>query len=143
MASPTDEASESSTEIAAPPAVGPSRAGHPSRLNQALAWVGIVAGGLFIVAAIFFSGFFLNWSEHMGMGQMSMGHGSSMDCCSHMKPGEQMMKPDEHMKPGAMMPPGSQMTPGEMMPRGMMGPDGMMGPAVHSPATTAPSSPRP
>jgi hypothetical protein len=109
---------------------------RPSRLNQALAWVGIVAGGLFVVAAIFFSGFFLSWSEQMGMGDMSMGHGSSMDCCSHMKPGEQM-KPDEHMKPGAMMSPGSQMTPGAMMP------SGMMGPAVHSPATTAPSTPRP
>ena len=110
---------------------------RPSRLNQALAWVGIVAGGLFVVAAIFFSGFFLSWSEHMGMG-----HGSSMDCCSHMKPGEQMMKPDEHMKPGAMMSPDGQMAPGEMMPSGMTGPGGMMGPAVHSPATTAPSTPR-
>jgi hypothetical protein len=141
MASPTDEASESSTAIAAPPAVGPSRAGHPSRLNQALAWVGIVAGGLFIVAAIFFSGFFLSWSFG-GHGDGHMGPGT-MACCRQMKPGEQMMKPDEHMKPGAMMPPGSQMTPGEMTPRGMMGPDGMMGPEVHSPATTAPSSPRP
>jgi hypothetical protein len=47
-----------------------------------------------------------------------------------------MMKPDEHMKPGAMMPPGNHMTPGEMMP------GGMMGPAAHSPATTAPSTPR-
>ena len=45
---------------------------------------------------------------------------------SQMKPGEQMMKPEEHMKPGAMM-----------------GPDGMMGPAVHAPATTTPSTPRP
>ena len=35
---------------------------RPSRLNQALAWVGIVAGGLFIVAAIFFAGFFLSSS---------------------------------------------------------------------------------
>ena len=114
---------------------------RPSRLNQALAWVGIVAGGLFIVAAIFFSGFFLSSSlggpsdEHMGPGHMA--------CCSQMKPGEQMMKPDEHMKPGAMMPPGSQMAPREMMPSGMMGPDGMTGPAVHSPATTTPSTPRP
>ena len=33
---------------------------RPSRLSQALAWVGIVAGGFFIVAAIFFSGFFLS-----------------------------------------------------------------------------------
>jgi hypothetical protein len=95
---------------------------RPSRLNQALAWVGIVAGGLFIVAAIFFSGFFLSSSldgphhGHMGPGTMA--------CCSD-------MKPDEHMKPGAMMEPGSQMMPG-----------GMMGPAGHSPATTTPSTPR-
>ena len=40
-----------------------ARDGRVSRLNQALAWVGIVAGGLFIVAVIFFSGFFLNWSS--------------------------------------------------------------------------------
>jgi hypothetical protein len=75
----------------------PSEPRHqPSRLNQALAWVGIAAGGLFIVAAIFFSGFFLSWNEHMGMG-----HGS-MDCCSHMKTGEQMMKPGAMMRPGMM-----------------------------------------
>jgi hypothetical protein len=108
---------------------------RPNRLNQALAWVGIVVGGLAIVAAIFFSGFFLSWSigghehEHMRPDKMA--------CCTDMKPGEQMMKPDEHMKPGAMMPPGNHMTPGEMMP------GGMMGPGTHSPATTAPSTPRP
>lgn len=83
---------------------------RPSRLNQALAWVGIVAGGVFIVAAIFFSGFFLNWSEHMHMG-MGMGHPTmakeAKDCCADMKPGD-MMKPSD-MKPGAMGP-------------GMMGP---------------------
>ena len=75
-----------------------------SRLNQALAWVGIVAGGLFIVASIFFSGFFLNWSEHMhmGMSHAAMGH-ESKDCCADMKPGD--MKPGDHMmKPGAMGP---------------------------------------
>ena len=72
---------------------------RPSRLNQALAWVGIVAGGLFIVAAIFFSGFLLSWSlggpwgNHMGPGPMA--------CCSE-------MKADEHMKPGGMMGPASQ-----------------------------------
>ncbi|OJZ75967.1 hypothetical protein BRW65_00440 [Mycobacterium paraffinicum] len=96
-AEPTDEGGASQ-----PIASGPSR----SRLIQALAWVGITAGGLFIVAAIFFSGFFLSWSERSGMGHMGMGHGSSMDCCSQMKPGDQMMKPEEHMKPGAMMPSG-------------------------------------
>src|ERR1700722_13168789 len=73
-----------------------------SCLNHALAWVGIVAGGLFIVAAIFFSGFFLCWSE-MGMGHMAMGH-DSMDCCSDMKPGDHMMKPGAMMGPGMMGP---------------------------------------
>src|ERR1700720_4225565 len=96
MASPTDEASESSTGTAAPPAVGPSRAGHPSRLNQALAWVGIVAGGLFIVVAIFLSGFFLSWSMS-GPGHDHKGP-APMACCADMKPGERM-------KPGAMMAP--------------------------------------
>jgi hypothetical protein len=99
---------------------------RPSRLNQALAWVGIVAGGLFIVAAIFFSGFFLSWTigghdEHM--------RPQPMACCDKMK--------SEEMKPGAMTGPDGHMQPGEMMP------GGMMGPAVHSPATTAPSTPRP
>jgi hypothetical protein len=73
----------------------PGTARPASRLNQALAWVGIVAGGLFIVAAIFLSGFFLNWSEHahmrMGMGDMATAHGSK-DCCADMKPGDHMMK---------------------------------------------------
>ena len=79
---------------------------RPSRLNQALAWVGIVAGGLFVVGAIFFAGFFLNWSEHMHMqmGHAAMSH-DQKDCCADMKPGD--MKPGDHM--GAMGP-------------GMMGP---------------------
>jgi hypothetical protein len=121
-----------STTDVAPPADDSGTAteqpkNRPSRLNQALAWVGIVAGGLFIVAAIFFSGFLLSWglsspsNHHMGPGTMA--------CCSE-------MKPDEHMKPGAMMGPGGHMTPGEMTP------GGMMGPARQSP-TTSPSTPRP
>jgi hypothetical protein len=85
-----------STEHAASPQ-------HPSsRLNQALAWVGIVAGGLFIVAGIFLSGFALSWSEHMHMGggHPAMAH-ASKDCCADMKHGD--MKPGDHeMKPGAM-----------------------------------------
>jgi hypothetical protein len=35
---------------------------RPNRLNQALAWVGIVAGVVFVVVVVFFSGFFLVWS---------------------------------------------------------------------------------
>lgn len=82
---------------------------RPSRLNQALAWVGIVAGGVFIVAAIFFSGFFLSWGIGDGSWHHHMGPGS-MAGCNHMKSGEPMMKPDEHMKPGAMMRPGGMMS---------------------------------
>jgi hypothetical protein len=99
-----------STDVS-PPANEPGTATdsprRPSRLNQALAWVGVVTGGLFIVAAIFFAGFFLSWGLG-GSGHGHMGPGS-MACCSHMKPGDPMMKPDEHMKPGAMMMPGGMM----------------------------------
>jgi hypothetical protein len=67
-----------------------------SRLNQALAWVGVIAGGLFIVATVFFAGFFLNYSEHahmqMGMSHAPMGH-EAKDCCADMKPGD--MKPGD------------------------------------------------
>jgi hypothetical protein len=89
---------------------------HTSRLNQALAWVGIVAGGLFVVAGIFLSGFFLSWSEHMHMGTS---HPAAMakeskDCCADMKPGEKPadMKPGDHeMKPSGMMKPGGMTEP--------------------------------
>ena len=107
---------------------------RPSRLYQALAWVGIAAGGLFIVAGVFFSGFFLSWSEQAGPGPM--------DCCSHMKPDEHM-KPGAMMAPGGQMTPGSQMAPGEMMPGKMMGPGGMMGPAAQSLTIAPPSGARP
>ena len=85
------------TTEAAPPADTHRR---PSRLNQALAWVGIAAGGLFIVGAIFLSGFFLNYSEHahMQMGHAAMAH-ESKGCCADMKD----MKPGD-MKPGDMSP---------------------------------------
>ena len=98
------------------------------RLNQALAWVGIVAGGLFIVAAVFFSGFFLSWG--LGGGS-SEGHiPAKMACCDEMKKGGQM-------KPETMPAPSGQMKPGEMMP------GGMMGPASPSPTTMPSGSPRP
>jgi hypothetical protein len=93
------------TDVAVTDDPGTAHPTRPSRLNQALAWVGIVAGGLFVVGAIFFSGYFLNWSEHMHM-QMGMNHAVAgekpKDCCADMKdmkPGE--MKPGD-MKPGAM-----------------------------------------
>ena len=96
------------TDAAATDSIGPEHG--PSRLNKALAWVGIVAGGVFIVGAIFLSGYFLNWSEHMhmNMGRTAMAH-EAKDCCADMKPGD--MKHDGHM-----------MQPGDMTGPGMMGP---------------------
>ena len=49
------ETSESPTDTAV---VTTSLAARPSRLTQVAAWVGIVAGIVFIVALIFFSGFY-------------------------------------------------------------------------------------
>ncbi|KAB7753836.1 hypothetical protein MMUC44124_23955 [Mycolicibacterium mucogenicum DSM 44124] len=49
------------TAVAAPPVEH-----KPSKLNKVLAWVGIVAGIVFIVATIFFSGFVLG--AHSGGG---------------------------------------------------------------------------
>lgn len=103
VAQPTDDA-------------GTTHTARPSRLIQALAWVGIVAGGVFIVAAIFLSGYFLDWSEHahMQMGHSAMSNGSK-DCCADMKHGD--------------------MKSGEMMPGGMMSPQ--------PPTSAAPNTPRP
>ena len=118
-----------------------------NRLSQVLAWVGIVAGIVFVVAVIFFSGFWIgkvsghNYGWHRGNynsrytpGQMSPGMmGPGM-----MSPG--MMGPGQ-MAPGQMGP--GQMAPGQMGP-GQMGPGGM-GPGGMGPGgmTTTPTTARP
>jgi hypothetical protein len=100
------ESSESNVEAVTPDEVQPSQHGpngKPARLNQALAWVAIAAGGVFILAVIFFSGFFLSWTS----GGQGNGHHmgpESMACCEHMKPGHQMGAPHQ-------MPPGGHMAP--------------------------------
>ena len=48
--------------VAPPPPAHPDRA-RPTRLIQVAAWVGIVAGTVFVVAVIFFSGFILGKSS--------------------------------------------------------------------------------
>lgn len=89
----------------------------PRRLSQVLAWVGIVAGTVFVLAVIFFSGLFLGWSsgDHSGWNH-DPGGGRAGTC--------------------PMMGTGQMMGPGQMSPGVMMGPS-------QSPTTTAPSSPRP
>ncbi|WP_101951533.1 hypothetical protein [Mycobacterium sp. 3519A] len=59
-----------------PPAASPTVVAEPrrhGRLTAVAAWVGIVAGVVFIVAVIFFSGFFLG--AHTGGGHRGWHHG--------------------------------------------------------------------
>jgi len=116
---------ESQTEAAgAPRAVEPRYRDGPydrsDRLNQTLMWVGIVAGVVFIVAVVFFSGFFIGRSAH-GNFRSGYQHG--------------MMGPSQTGPYG-------QMGPGMMGPGGMMGPYGP-GPGQQTPTTTVPTTPRP
>jgi hypothetical protein len=116
---PTTVASES-RPVDPPPAVPPSgRYDGPSRISQVLAWVGIGAGVVFIVAVIFFSGFFLGVHARGYHGYD--GHGDSME---------------HEGGPGGMMGPGGLMGPG-----GMMGPSQQQLPTVT--VTVVPIPPRP
>ena len=82
-----------------------------------MAWIGIITGVVFVVAVIFFSGFFLGWSSD-GHDGWQWGHNGGRDgTCP-------------------MMGPGGMTGPGGMSPGGPMGPQ-------QSPATTAPTTPRP
>ncbi len=105
----------------------PSRYDEPrSRLFQVAAVVGIVAGSVFVVAVVFFTGFFL--------GASSSGYGGSWRPAGHMGPGGRVGT--------CPMINGGDGTPsGPMMPGGVMGP-GMMGPGSAT-STPAPSTPRP
>jgi hypothetical protein len=97
--------------------------GAPSRLGQVTAWVVIVAGVVFVVAVVFFSGFFLGRSSD-GHHGWHRGYYCGGDGTWPM------------MGPGGMTGPGGMMGPGEMGPGGPMGPQ-------QTPTTSAPTTPRP
>jgi len=105
----------------------------PSRLNQVAAWVGIVAGIVFIVGAVFFSGFFLG--RHSG-GEGFGGH--------HRPPGPMMFHgghgdgPDGFGRPDG---PGGPGGPGG--PMGQWGPPGNPGPGNAGPAGPGNAGPPP
>ena len=95
----------------------PPRYDGPNQVHSLLPWVGIVTGVVFIVAVVFFSGFFI--------GRSSSGHFDNYDR-------------DGAEHPGMML-------PGQTGPYGPMGP-GMMGPwgpGQQWPTPTTPTTPRP
>lgn len=98
----------------------------PNRLYQAAAWVAIVAGTLFIVAVIFFSGFYLG--AHSG-GHHGWGHG-------HRDHGFVVHRGGPPMFP--MGPSGEFERP--MPPFGPGGPNFQV-PSPGAPSTTAPARP--
>ena len=101
---------------------------RPNRLYQGLAWVGIVAGVVFIVAVVFFSGFIIG--KHSGGGP---GSGDTTVHRVHLfhRGGPPRMGPMGPVGPIGQWPgPGGQIWPG--------------GPGVPpTPSTTPPSTPRP
>ena len=118
-------------EIATTPVPPPHKSRTP-RVYQAAAWVAIVAGVVFIVGAVFFTGFALGRHSGGGHGWQHRGH-------SEMGPRMEPMMPG--MRPGGPMGPGrSDMGPG-------MRPDApdSMGPGMRpeSPPQLPPPPPRP
>ena len=117
--------------VATPPAPEPVVVRQPSRLNQVAAWVGIVAGVVFIVAAIFFSGFALGAHSGKGYGGHHRDGGPGMT-----------MRHEGPSFPGPMMRPG----PGFVFPGGpggFPGGPGMERPESPTPPTSAaPTPPR-
>lgn len=105
-------------------------AASPNRLYQAAAWVAIVAGTVFIVGAVFFTGFALG--RHSGGGGWHHGDGENSQ--------------QFHHRGGPGMGPG--MGPwGQMGPGGPGGPGGPVfvpgGPAGAGPGPTVSPTPRP
>jgi len=103
--------------------------GQRRGVNHALAWSGIAAAAVFIVAVVFFSGFFI--------GRATDGFGGNRGHCQG-TPG--MMGPGM-MGPGMMGP--GMMGPQGSWPPGNMGPSGPWGPGQSQPPTTTPTTPRP
>lgn len=104
---------ESSTERSAV-------AGEGRAVNQVLAWTGIVAAAVFVVAVVFFSGFFI--------GRSTDGYGGTRGY--HGTPGPGMMG-------SGMMGSYGPWSPGQM------GPYSPWGPGQPQAPTTTPTTPRP
>lgn len=92
-----------SSTVEPPTLTEPSRHDErASRLSQALAWVGIIAGVVFVAAVVFYSGLLLGWS--------SDGYGGHFG------------RPANHTVPGGKSGSCPMMGSGDMVPGGKMGP---------------------
>lgn len=80
---------------------GDSRPGRANRLDLVLTVVGIVAGVVFVVSLIFFSGFFLGRATHSPYGGQSPSDQPQTSCpmMDHGKMGSGGMKPEESVGP--------------------------------------------
>jgi hypothetical protein len=119
--------SRQTEEGALDPTTRPVEPTQPSHPHSLLVWVGIVAGVVFVVAVVFFSGFFIGRSSG---GNFRLNHDR-----------------DGTVYPGMMYPgqsgPYGPMGPGMMGPGGTWGPYGPWTPGQPSPTTTTPSTTRP
>jgi hypothetical protein len=121
VATPTEPAAAKPPVYAEPP--------RRSRLNAVAAWVGIVAGVVFIVAVIFFSGFILG--SHSGGGHRGGGPGDGDRDFAIIHRGPPPMFP--------MGPPGEFERPGQgFQPRLAPGGPNFEPQQPSSPTTTAP-----
>lgn len=107
----------------------PPLAHRPNRLYQAAAWVAIVAGVMFIVGAVFFTGFALG--RHSG-GDGGWRHHRGDNSQFERRGGPPMMP----MMPMMPAPGGPGSGPG-------FGPGGPGGPGADGPGATATPAPRP
>ena len=110
----TPESSDSPTDSFAP-APAPVAEPKTSKVHTALAWIGVIAGSLFIVATIFFSGFF--------MGAHAGGHHG---CHKHHGKDSSQFRGDDHGRGWHHGPHG----PGMWHPMGPGGPGNDDGPGA-------------
>ena len=110
-------------------------AARPNRLYQAVAWVAIVSGTVFIVGAVFFTGFALGRHSGDGGGWRHHGGGGNSQQFHH--------KGGPGMGPG--MAPWGQMGPGGPGPGGPNAGPGFApgGPGNPGPGATVTPTPRP